>query len=67
MTETEREVEKKKEVDKEIIDDEGLLKKIEPEGVMGWIVTGIAVAFSSFTFTLPILESSLPSGSGRFI
>jgi TRAP transporter 4TM/12TM fusion protein len=40
-------VEKENE-EKEVIDDEGLLKKIEPGGVMGWIVTGIAVGFSLF-------------------
>ena len=35
-------------VEEEVIDDEGLLKRIEPKGVMGWIVTAIAVAFSLF-------------------
>lgn len=33
---------------KEIIDDEGLLKRIEPKGRMGVIVTVLAVAFSLF-------------------
>lgn len=33
---------------KKVIDDEGLLKKVEPTGVMGWIVTAIAIAFSLF-------------------
>ena len=48
MEEMERKVEKRKEDEEEIIDDEGLLKRIEPEGVMGWVITGIAVAFSLF-------------------
>ena len=34
--------------EKAVIDDEGLLRKIDPKGVMGWIVTAIAVAFSLF-------------------
>ena len=48
MGETGGIAEKKKEDETEIIDDEGFLKRIEPEGAMGWIVTGIAVAFSLF-------------------
>ena len=34
--------------EKEIIDDEGLLKRIEPKGVMWWVISAIAVAFSLF-------------------
>jgi TRAP-type uncharacterized transport system fused permease subunit len=37
-----------KTVEEEVIDDEGLLKRIEPKGMMGWVVTAIAVAFSLF-------------------
>ncbi len=37
-----------KKVEEEVIDDEGLLKRIEPKGVMGWVVTAIAVTFSLF-------------------
>ncbi len=48
MKETEREIDKKREDEEEIIDDEGLLRRIEPEGVMGWIVAAIAVGFSLF-------------------
>ncbi len=59
--ETEKTDESKK-IEEDVIDDEGLLKRIEPRGVMGWVVTIIAVAFSlfhlytSYTGVLPALQ-----------